>query len=356
MAWQNPWRREIKNLSQPQGALVWGVYLGGLLLLAGLFDLALNRFLWDMPATTPIVMLWISSTLVVAALFAVSGLFVWIGYPLVSLLAFVAGLEWYVVSIGIRDPRILITDLMETDLSEVLGFIDLPQIVVVALGIFAVVALVNLLWRLTPNVLVDGWRGLGRRRRATAALLGVALFATGALVKKPPIEESQERVLQAALWPVLSDLQTLRIVKGYYFGEQQFATRLAGVPSAALTPSTFAGPPDGITVVFVFGESLRGDHWGLNGYARDTTPRLAKEPGVVNFPDTLSFGTYTQVSAIDMMTPATFSKPNPQAGSFVELFVKHGFDAASFVASRATSVQRKFISPIKHQVSIRGLA
>lgn len=356
MSRPNPWRRPTKDLDRPQGASAWSGYVVGLLLLAGVFTLVANRFLWDLPPNASAAMLWFGSTLIVSVLFAVSGLFVAFGYILVSLLALVAALEWYVVSIGIRDPRILITDLMETDPRELLGFVDWPHLLVVLLAILGSVALVNLLWRLTPNILVASWLRLGRVGRLLAALLAIVAFIAGTLVKKPPIEEAQERLLQAGLWPVLSNLQTLRIMKGYYFGEQQFATRLATVPSAAQTPSTFADHPAGITVVFVFGESVRGDHWGLNGYRRNTTPYLAREAGVVNFPDAISFGTYTQVSAIGMMTPATFAEPYPKAGSFVDLFSKHGFQLGSFVSSRATSVQRKFIAPIKHQVAVRGVA
>ena len=39
-----------------------------------------------------------------------------------------------------------------------------------------------------------------------------------------------------------------------------------------------------LTVVVVLGESVRPDHLGLNGYSRNTTPRLAKEEALVSFP------------------------------------------------------------------------
>jgi lipid A ethanolaminephosphotransferase len=46
----------------------------------------------------------------------------------------------------------------------------------------------------------------------------------------------------------------------------------------------------------VVGETARAANFGLNGYARDTTPRLAAEPGVVAFQDVRSCGTDTAVS------------------------------------------------------------
>ncbi len=48
-------------------------------------------------------------------------------------------------------------------------------------------------------------------------------------------------------------------------------------------------------VVFVVGETVRADHFSLNGYAKETTPELAKRQ-VINFSDTWSCGTSTAVS------------------------------------------------------------
>lgn len=54
-------------------------------------------------------------------------------------------------------------------------------------------------------------------------------------------------------------------------------------------------------VVFVLGETARADHFGLNGYERNTTPELSqlvREPGgkLVNFPQVSSCGTATALS------------------------------------------------------------
>ena len=55
-------------------------------------------------------------------------------------------------------------------------------------------------------------------------------------------------------------------------------------------------------VVLVVGETARAVNWGLNGYARQTTPRLAALP-VLNFPDTTACGTSTEVSLPCMFAP-----------------------------------------------------
>jgi lipid A ethanolaminephosphotransferase len=48
-------------------------------------------------------------------------------------------------------------------------------------------------------------------------------------------------------------------------------------------------------IIMVVGETVRSDHWGLNGYARDTTPQL-RRLGVLNFPEFWSCGTSTAMS------------------------------------------------------------
>jgi lipid A ethanolaminephosphotransferase len=55
-------------------------------------------------------------------------------------------------------------------------------------------------------------------------------------------------------------------------------------------------------LVLVVGETARAANWGLNGYARQTTPRLATLP-VINFSDVTSCGTNTEVSLPCMFAP-----------------------------------------------------
>lgn len=58
-------------------------------------------------------------------------------------------------------------------------------------------------------------------------------------------------------------------------------------------------------MVFVVGETVRADHVGLNGYERETMPRLAKNPDVYSFNNATSCGTATAYSV-----PCMFSYAN----------------------------------------------
>ncbi len=55
-------------------------------------------------------------------------------------------------------------------------------------------------------------------------------------------------------------------------------------------------------VVLVVGETARAANWGLNGYARQTTPELARR-GVLNFPHVAACGSSTEVSLPCMFSP-----------------------------------------------------
>lgn len=69
---------------------------------------------------------------------------------------------------------------------------------------------------------------------------------------------------------------------------------------AKATPRAAGSKPR--LLVLVVGETVRAQNWGLNGYARQTTPELA-QTGVINFHDMHSCGTSTEVSLPCMFSP-----------------------------------------------------
>lgn len=56
-------------------------------------------------------------------------------------------------------------------------------------------------------------------------------------------------------------------------------------------------------LLLVVGETARARNWGLNGYARQTTPELARIPELINFPQVTACGTSTEVSLPCMFSP-----------------------------------------------------
>ena len=83
-------------------------------------------------------------------------------------------------------------------------------------------------------------------------------------------------------------------------------TTLEPVGTDAALGASYAAQARPPLLVFVVGETARAQNWGLNGYARPTTPALAQwqaNDGLVNFPDVTSCGTNTQVSVPCLFSP-----------------------------------------------------
>ncbi len=83
----------------------------------------------------------------------------------------------------------------------------------------------------------------------------------------------------------------------------------------------YAQQPRPPLLVMVVGETARAQNWGLNGYARATTPVLAQwqAKGLVNFPDVRSCGTNTQVSVPCIFSPLTREQGGDQTAEHQNL-------------------------------------
>lgn len=92
--------------------------------------------------------------------------------------------------------------------------------------------------------------------------------------------------------------------------------RLAGVRESAAT-FTFGArqraPYDGReAIVLVIGESARFDRWSINGYSRQTSPHLAREPNLVSLSNVVSVASATRLSVPVMLS----RKPAERAAEF----------------------------------------
>jgi len=79
-------------------------------------------------------------------------------------------------------------------------------------------------------------------------------------------------------------------------------------------------------MVFVVGEAARADHFGLNGYKRETNPLLKQEQNLINFPDFYACGTSTAHSVPCMFSPldrASYSDSKASSMENVLDILKH---------------------------------
>ncbi|MBI2214778.1 MAG: phosphoethanolamine transferase [Acidobacteria bacterium] len=75
--------------------------------------------------------------------------------------------------------------------------------------------------------------------------------------------------------------------------------------------STWRSGERPMLLVLVVGETARAESFSLNGYGRETNPRLRAVPGLINFSDVSACGTSTAVSLPCMFSP--FGRTSPKA-------------------------------------------
>ncbi len=77
-------------------------------------------------------------------------------------------------------------------------------------------------------------------------------------------------------------------VRDYLVERERMSRALEYLDVEAIQARTLAGAPDKAVVVLVIGESARSDHWGVNGYGRETTPEVAARPGAISLRNVVS--------------------------------------------------------------------
>jgi lipid A ethanolaminephosphotransferase len=279
----------------------WRPQISGesLVLLSALyFSLFSNGAFWHAAIAHPLAQ-WrfvLSLFLVVTALHALLlGLVTnrWIAKPLLTVLLLATAVaSHYMTAYGVYLDADMLRNVLHTDSKES-GELLSPRL------------LIPLAWSLLPIVLL--WRVRLRRRRWPRALAARAGFLLA-------------MALVAACGVMLSsqDFSTLfrsqREVR-YLVAPANYVVSLSNVllssppgPKKALLPIGLdarqaheTGKPR--LLLLVVGETARARNWGLNGYARQTTPELARIPELINFPQVTACGSSTEVSLPCMFSP-----------------------------------------------------
>lgn len=219
----------------------------------------------------------------------------WVGRPLLTLLLPLSALAAYFMQqYGVAIDDNMIRNVFETDPAEVAQLLSGRLFVyLLLLGLLPAV----LLWRL-PLLRQPLWPALKARLLAIGACLAViglvaALFYPG----------------MASLFRNHRELRFFLVPANLVNGLRHYArgADTAAVALQAVGPDAHRGPRAvakrrPTVVVLVVGETARADHFSLNGYGRETNPRLARQDGVVYFSDARSCGTETAVSLPCMLS------------------------------------------------------
>lgn len=155
-----------------------------------------------------------------------------------------------------------------------------------------------LLWRV--RVLHRPWLRATAWRLGSVLLAAVAFFAALLPVFKPfaSLMRNHKEVRYLAA-PVNALWSTGAVIAAQARGAAR-PRQAIGLDARAGAVSAARTRP--LVVVLVVGETARAANWGLSGYARPTTPELARLP-VINFADVKSCGTNTETSLPCMFAP-----------------------------------------------------
>lgn len=263
-----------------------------IVLVSAYFLLACNGPLWDAVRTgTSSLRVLLSLGVAVFALHSLLlGLMCWgrLARPLLALLLVVTALaHWYMTRYAVVFDAEMIRNVLHTDVAESRELITFGMLLhVLLLGVL-------------PAVLVLLSRPLTRSRKRALllrcgfllAMLVLAGGAVGASSQGVFALMRSDKVLRYKITPGNYMVSLVNVLK---------PSKKGGSGPVQKVGTDARRPPEALTrkprlLVLVVGETVRGDHWGLNGYARQTTPELATR-GVLNFPDVSACGTSTEVS------------------------------------------------------------
>lgn len=223
--------------------------------------------------------------------------------PVLVFLLLAGSLSSYFMSqYGILIDRSMLQNAVETDINEVLGLLSwnmvTHMILYFVLPLF-LLSRVRLRWS-------SGWRSLAYWGLPLAADLALVLGLALSSYDEMASTFRNHRDLKSLAVPVNS-VAAMGSLASRTLKEYRSDREFVHIGTDAQVVPAISNPDKPNLVIFVLGETARGDHFALNGYPRDTTPELShlhRQPGehLVNFSQTSSCGTATALSVPCMFT------------------------------------------------------
>ncbi|MEN5240484.1 MULTISPECIES: phosphoethanolamine transferase [Pseudomonas] len=280
----------------------WVTLLASLYLLIGL-----NTFLWQhLQAIVPpgMVGLWLGLAFAVLMLFAFNLILTLLAFKyvlkpvLILLFMSGAGVAYFMNQYGVLIDTGMFRNVAETNVAEVRDLLSIKF------------ALYILLLGVLPSLLV--WKAKIAYRPWYREVLG-KLVVTGACVAALGSVALVNYQGLASLFRNHHELRLMLTPSNIVGASIGYVSEQLGTASRPFQPYGTDAHRDAAwqhherksLTVLVVGESARAENFGLLGYARDTTPNLAKQQGLLSFTDVHSCGTETAVSVPCMFSGMT---------------------------------------------------
>ncbi|MDN3560873.1 phosphoethanolamine transferase [Vreelandella neptunia] len=216
--------------------------------------------------------------------------------PLLTLLFLIAAFVSYFTSYyGTYFDTSMLDNVLQTDTNEAQELLTVGLLIHLAFffGLPTV-----MIWRV--NIMPSTWKKAVLRRLAycfaSTAILLLAIFLSYQEVSSLMRNNKELRYLVTPGNYIVSMTQAIS-------SQHATANTVRSPVGEDARISSHVGDKPTLLVIVV-GETVRAANWGLNGYERQTTPKLAQQPDVINFSEVSSCGTSTAVSL-----PCMFSLP-----------------------------------------------
>ena len=299
-----PQSRALQLLNRPISP--FGAALLAALWIAGIGNLALWRSMADLPEVANArglafgIGFGVAIAAIHVALFSLLA-WRWTLKPVITLfLLAAAGGAYFMLSYGVVIDRSMMVNVLLTDGREARELLSLRMLgALLVLGVLPAV----LLWR-ARIAWAPPLRQLRQNAIVFAASCAVLASAGGLFFQDLSATMRNHTQLRYLVNP-LNSFYALAIVGRQPVQRSGVAVLPLGEDAHLPALAAGAKPP---LMVMVVGETARADHIGLNGYARDTTPRLGSEPGVASLRNVWSCGTNTAASV-----PCMFSNLGREA-------------------------------------------
>ncbi len=280
----HPLRPGLHPLWPVLATALWIATLGNLALWRALYQYGLlqgwNGFIFAIGLGTALA----------ALLVVLLGLLAWrrtLRPALVAALVTSAVATHFMLGYGVVIDRAMLVNVAQTHAAEAADLMTPSLLLTVSM-----LGLLPAWWTWRIPIATRPWPGqLRHNLLAAGAAAAVAVLALLAVFQPLSSAVREHRPLRYLVNPLNTVVAAAQVVAAQLKAAPQ-PLRPLGRDAAVAPPSSARRPP---LLVLVLGETARADHFGLNGYALDTTPELAVL-GVVSQRQARSCGTSTAAS------------------------------------------------------------
>ncbi|KXI30096.1 phosphoethanolamine transferase [Paraglaciecola hydrolytica] len=208
----------------------------------------------------------------------------------IALILFISVLSAYFADqFGVVIDVEMIRNSLQTDMAEASDLLNVSLLWRLAILLLVPMVLISLL---PINSAKPEWlqrlKTSGKLSLFTLSLITLCIFSFSAQFTSFIREHKPLRYYINPLQPLYSGIK--------YYSSQFNNLDAEGFTLLANYSEVPTSDPNRELIIMVVGETARVDHFGLNGYARQTNPLLSKEPNLIFYPEISSCGTSTAIS------------------------------------------------------------